>query len=204
MQPLDPTTGTTSPVTGKPTGKRGCAKRKRGGMLCDGPAITGTDRCRMHAGQPAAKLKAQGEVRTMVINWGLGDSAVDPGEVLLRLVTQSAVRAERYAAELGQMVEDSDSLQKALIEEAWGEFGKQGEFVRGLVKLEAEERDRCAAMATKAIAAGLAERQVRIAERQGAQVVQLLKAFAQALGHDPADPTVVEAMTRELRAIQAA
>jgi hypothetical protein len=42
------------------------------------------------------------------------------------------------------------------------------EAVRGLAKLEAEERDRCANFAAKAVAAGLAERQVRLAERQGA------------------------------------
>jgi hypothetical protein len=41
-----------------------------------------------------------------------------------------------------------------------------GEAIRGLADLEAKERERCANFATKAIAAGLAERTVRIAERQ--------------------------------------
>jgi hypothetical protein len=31
------------------------------------------------------------------MNWGLGVTKVDPGEVLLRLVTQSAARTEMYA-----------------------------------------------------------------------------------------------------------
>jgi hypothetical protein len=38
------------------------------------------------------------------------------------------------------------------------------EAVRGLADLEAKERERCANFATKAIAAGLAERTVRVAE----------------------------------------
>ena len=40
-----------------------------------------------------------------------------------------------------------------------------GEAIRGLADLEAKERDRCGSFATKAIAAGLAERIVRVAER---------------------------------------
>ncbi len=179
------------------------AKSTTTGQRCQKGAIKGGTVCITHGGS-TRKVAANAAVRAEVMNWGLGDTNVDPGEVLLRLVTQSAARAERYAAELAEHVAGSETLQKALIGQAWGEFGPQGEFIKGLVILEAQERDRCAAMATKAIAAGLAERQVRIAERQGAQVVQLLKAFAQALGHDPADPAVVEVMTRELRAIQAA
>jgi hypothetical protein len=42
-----------------------------------------------------------------------------------------------------------------------------GEAIRGLADLEAKERDRWANFASKAIAAGLAERTVRVAERQG-------------------------------------
>jgi hypothetical protein len=39
------------------------------------------------------------------MSWGLGDSHVDPGEVLLRFVTQSAARAERYAQEAFEAAE---------------------------------------------------------------------------------------------------
>ena len=42
-----------------------------------------------------------------------------------------------------------------------------GEAIRGLADLEAKERERCANFASKAVAAGLAERTVRVAERQG-------------------------------------
>jgi hypothetical protein len=41
-----------------------------------------------------------------------------------------------------------------------------GEAIRGLADLEAKERERCANFAAKAIAAGLNERMVRLAERQ--------------------------------------
>ncbi len=51
-----------------------------------------------------------------------------------------------------------------------------GEAIRGLAKLEAEERDRCVAFAAKAVAAGLAERTVRLAERQGQMIADVLRA----------------------------
>jgi hypothetical protein len=70
---------------------------------------------------------------------GLTDVAVDPWEVLLRLVTQSAARAQRYASELEAKVEEAGDLEKAVVGEAWGEGGKQGEYIRGPAKLESEE-----------------------------------------------------------------
>jgi hypothetical protein len=77
-------------------------------------------------------LKAKAAIRAEVMNWCLGDATVDPGEVLLRLVTQSAARAEIYAR---------------LLQEAF-----------------------------EAVAAGLAERTVRIAERQGQLMVEMVEA----------------------------
>jgi hypothetical protein len=47
------------------------------------------------------------------MNWGLGDSTVDPGEVLLRLVTQSAARAERYSRLLQEAFEAAGRLKNA-------------------------------------------------------------------------------------------
>jgi hypothetical protein len=109
----------------------------------------------------------QGESSNPRGSSALGDSHVDPGEVLLRLVTQSAARAQRYASELEALV-DEEGLAAAMVGEIeiptkHGGY-KAGEYIRGLAQLEAQERDRCANFATKAVAAGLAERQVRRAE----------------------------------------
>jgi hypothetical protein len=57
-----------------------------------------------------------------------------------------------------------------------------GEAIRGLAKLEADERDRCATFASKAVAAGIAERMVRLAERQGQLMAQLVVRVAERLG----------------------
>jgi hypothetical protein len=141
-------------------------------------------------------------VRAELASWGLNDSTEDPGEVLLRLVTQSAHRAAFYADLLEQQYDaaaapdatdhdDDDEIQRttvlpravgALIGHKIGAAGKDGdlyeaeEAIRGLVMLEALERDRCAKFAKTALDAGIAERQVRLAERQGALIAEVLRA----------------------------
>lgn len=56
-----------------------------------------------------------------------------------------------------------------------------GEYVRGLATLEAQDRDRAAKFSQMA-AAGLAERQVRLADRQGALIEQVLAAVFADIG----------------------
>jgi hypothetical protein len=56
------------------------------------------------------------------------------------------------------------------------------EAIRGLADLEAKERERCANIATKAVAAGLAERQVRLAERHGELLAQVIRGVLDELG----------------------
>jgi hypothetical protein len=153
---------------------------KGSGQRCKRRAIPGGEVCRWHGGA-AKQVKAKAAIRAEVMNWGLGDSHVDPGEVLLRLVSQSAARAEMYAKELKVLVDESPTLREALVAEVWvptesGEAYQAGEYIRGLAKLEAEERDRCAGFATKAVAAGIAERQVRIAEAQAQILAGVVRA----------------------------
>jgi len=152
-----------------------CGRKTRAGTPCKNQAILGADVCKMHGGG-SPQVRRRAAVRAEVLAWGLGDAHQDPGEVLLRLVTQSAVRVERYARELEAHVGESDTLRAALVAQAYGEFGPIGEYIRGLAVLEAQERDRCANFAAKAVAAGLAKRTVELAERQGQLIAELLRA----------------------------
>lgn len=183
----------------------------------------GSKVCDSHGGK-APQVKARAEVRAEVERWGLGDTTVDPGETLLRLVSQSARRVDRYSRLLEEAYDAAERLRTAqnapeqsdlLAEEkarldlervlnhggvaalvghtyAGSESGviATGEAIRGLAQLEAQERDRLANFAGKAIAAGLAERQVRLAERQGAMLAAVIAGVVRALGKDPADPEV--------------
>jgi hypothetical protein len=189
------------------------AVSKQTGKQCKAKATPGGTVCRWHGGA-AGQVKAKAAVRAELLGWGLGDATVDPGEVLLRLVTQSAARAERYAMLLEEAYEAAERLKRsfdagaleideskemaetaredldrifntggvaALVGNTYGaakDVGVYvtGEAIRGLADLEAKERERCANFASKAVAAGLAERTVRIAERQGQLMVEMVHA----------------------------
>lgn len=163
-----------------PTARK-CVARNRAGTQCGNYAIPGGTVCKIHGGS-TGHIAAKAKVRAELESWGLDAPTVDPGQTLLRLVSQSAARAERYAQELfAKLADDEDgALRKALVADVWildleGESHKAGEYVRALAKLEAEERDRCANFCRIAIAAGLAERQVRLAERQGQLIAEVLR-----------------------------
>lgn len=201
-----------------------CTRRRSDGEPCQAQAISGTDSCRVHSGRPLALHKAKGAVVVELSKWGITDKTLDPGTVLLQLMTQSFTRAKLYGQLLEEAYEAAERLRgadatvdamhdvegdglpghvdsgadrdravqdlqrifatggvSALIghtyssAEGAGIFAT-GEAIRGLVTLEAQERDRAAGMAAKAIAAGLATRQVELAEQQAALVAGLIRA----------------------------
>jgi hypothetical protein len=168
-----------------------CRRLRADGQPCRANAVRGTEppSCRRHTGKSLARARAEVAVRQEVLAWGLGNTKTDPGELLLRLVTQAALRANAYADELSRIVAEHDgNLKKALTGDSYTAGGegsdpvKTGEYIRAITQLEADERDRAASFATKAIAAGLAERQVRLAERQAEMAAQFVHAVLDELG----------------------
>jgi hypothetical protein len=110
-----------------------CRATSRTGNRCKNKAIRGGTVCRFQS-DASPHVASKAAVRAEVLNWGLGDTTVDPGEVLLRLVTQSAARAQRYASELEALV-DEEGLTAAMVGEIeiptkHGGY-KAGEYVRG-------------------------------------------------------------------------
>jgi hypothetical protein len=183
----------------------------KSGKPCRAAAVNGATVCRMHGAQ-APQVKAKAAVRAELMNWVLGEPKDDPAETLLRLITQSRHRADAYAAELGRASAQYETLQEALVGDSMitgmdGKVHKAGEYIRGLVVLEAQERDRCANFCTKAIAAGIAERQVIIAEKQASVFAEFVRSLIEApelgLSVNQREVALVVA-SRELRALSAA
>jgi hypothetical protein len=232
--PRDPSTN--SNLCGHWRGTNGDFHRNTRGARCAANVVEGTHECRGHSGVPAKQHKAKGAVVVELRRWGLTghEELADPGETLLRLVTQSAARCELYARLLAEAYEAAERLREAervpesddlasetarrdlervlnhgavaaLIGHRYA--GTQtsgviatGEAIRGLVELEAQERDRCAGFAAKAVAAGLAERQLRLAEQSAAMVVAAIEDVLSANGLDAKSPgtraQVLDALTR--------
>lgn len=149
----------------------------------------------MHSGKTGKRAKAQGAVVVELSRWGLTDAKVDPAETLLRLLAQSRRRADLYAGLLQQAFDGDPDFPAelggagvaALIGHKYdltrdGDPVAVAEAVRGLVELEAAERDRCARFAKLALDAGIAERQVRIAESQGALLASAMRYLLRELG----------------------
>ena len=199
-----------------------CTKIAKGtGNQCQRPGVPGTvpPVCKHHGGFAPQTLR-KARVRAELMQWGLNGEMelADPGETLLRLVTQSRYRADFYAELVRKAYEaaealaalpegldllkdpDPDNPETAAAQVAranWiqifatggvgalignryssGDFGvyATGEAIRGLVELEIRERELCANFSSKAVAAGLGERLVRMYEQQGAMLATVLRA----------------------------
>ncbi len=78
------------------------------------------------------------------------------------------------------------------------------EAIRGLADLEAKERERCATFASNAVAAGLAERTVRVAERQGQLMVEMVQGALREVDLSPEQVSAFKAaLARQARELTA-
>src|SRR4051812_10694535 len=144
--------------------ERRCGAKTRSGGTCGLPAGHATDhagfgRCKLHGGnsptgrQFAYKLEALAELPTMG-----GEIEIEPTDALLACVRREAGRQ----AWLRTMVEVGDA----------GDVGDPTSRAAELARLETAATERLARFSAMALSAGVAERRIRMAERQ-----------AQALAH---------------------
>ena len=154
------------PHTSKDRDKVGiCGARKKNGETCRAFAGQGTDhlgigRCKFHGGSTrnhrlrATVVQAQRDM----IKFGAAFE-IHPHEALLRMLHLAAGHVAWLRVEIGEL----DDLS-----------GDEG---RILTTLYGEERDRVAKVAKACLDAGVAERQVAIAEQYGAQLADVLRAI---------------------------
>jgi sulfite reductase beta subunit-like hemoprotein len=170
----------TRPVPPHVTDTTKCHARNRAGKQCGKWPIAGARNCRIHAGGKQARADAA--VRAELARWVITTDNIDPAATLLQLLAQSRRRVDEYSTRLAHLVDEhGGDLAEAMVADQFvmsesGHLQKVGEYIRGLAQLEAQERDRCARFAELAIRAGIAERQVRLAEKEGAMIASVLRA----------------------------
>ena len=170
--------------------KRGaprCQKhRKRVNVQCGEPAVSGIDACRLHCGgleQARAKGKAnlaRAAAEAAVQTYGLPRN-VDPHVALLEEIARTAGHVDWLANVVATL--DRTDLVYGLHTTETG-VGPEGPIDRTVhqaginvwVDLYQRERKHLVDVCKTAIAAGIAERQVQLAEAQGRLIADLLRA----------------------------
>jgi hypothetical protein len=174
----------------------------RNGRTCSRPAGWGTDHpgvgaCKLHAGcTPAANKAASKELaRRECARLGI-PVEVDPGDALMAMLWEAYGNVAFYRSLVEELPThpDPDVFVPADSEDGQGHWERGDVGIYGRTyHIYNEERDRAKGLAEAAIRAGIEERRVRLAERQGDAVNQLIRGILGELGvlDRPETPGVV-------------
>lgn len=182
-------------------------------------AIKGTDGCRLHVGVSLEVARAQGEARITAWNAMNGVPNIDYRMAVLGTLQMTWLRLSAYSEllrrqvvaegmEAGNPAEDDEPESSGLIGYRYGAAGKdgvvyvQGEDIRALVTLEAQERDRVVKYAKTAHDMGISDRLTSLAEKWGDVVAGRISTMLDALNLSPEQAArVPELIARHLGSI---
>lgn len=159
-----------------------CIAHRRDGTQCHNHAIRGAHVCRMHGGtapqvQAAARRRLEAEqAAEAVVTFGLPRD-VDPHVALLEEVHRTAGHVAWLASKIGDFDSDGELVQMNV-----GPGGALQVVPSVWVELYQTERIHLARVCKAALDAGVAERQVRLAEQQGQLLAQVIQGVLQDLG----------------------
>lgn len=194
-----------------------CGAKNRNGGLCRkgagwGTGHSGVGRCKLHGGaSPQAEVGGAVQLaRRDAIVMGQ-PVAIEPHEALLECIRISAGEV-RYSSERIAELEAGDAVgpvvstrplkyEKGAESESERVFEEGAPAVHIWIAVRQHAMDRLVNYSKIALAAGVAERQVRIAEAMADQIADAMRRMAVALGFEPADPRVREAMRGSLTLI---
>lgn len=190
------------------------AKARSSGKACTQPVVPGTTRCRFHGGA-APQVRAAGERRLQearaveaVATFGL-PREIDPRDALLEEVYRTAGAVDWLHKQV-QALQPKDVIWGTTkVEDIGAGFPgtntTEAAAINVWVELWQKERLHLVRVAKEAIAAGIEERKVRLAEQQGALLAGAIRAILGDLDLTPEQqakvPTVVP---RHLRAVATA
>lgn len=164
-----------------------CRAETRKGSPCEKTAGWGTEhpgvgRCRLHGGAtPGAQVSGVVELaRREAVVMGRPLS-VEPHEAILECIRITAGEIQYCSDQIA-------TLEDAMVATM---FGPQ---IHTWITVRQRAMDRLVMYAATALKAGVEERLVTAAERYAEDIAEMMRRLAAALGHDPTDPKVKEAM----------
>jgi hypothetical protein len=143
----------------------------------------GSTLCNRHLADPRARAKAALRAEVWKVMGFRRGEVTDLNLIQLTkdMIGQARDRADGYATEIERLLVETPTLRDVLVGDVEGEFGKAGEYIRGIARLENEERDRVMNWTFKALAVGLAAREIDAgldaARQKELGLVEVLQAF---------------------------
>lgn len=160
-----------------PKGKK-CGAKTRAGTPCQNAAGAATDhlgwgKCKWHGGNspPLKKAAAREEVEFRMRGIGQEGRDVEPGIALLEEVRRSAGIVNWLSGVLSEWETETYEERRQL----FMQLGEQGFQKSTWMKLYQDERKHLAQVCKMALDAGVAERQVRLAEEQGKMIAFVIR-----------------------------
>lgn len=176
-------------VTFDPERHCGAKRAKRDGKPCMRSKGYGTEHlgigpCKYHLGNTRAHIRAAARFKAQQELTRLGQPVErDPQTALLELVWEASGNVAFLRQEVGRL--GTNLVDRLTVHNAkTGETTELGEQERALVKLYGDWTDKLAKYSKAAIDAGIAERQVQLAEAQGYAIRDLIEAVLDSLDLD--------------------
>jgi len=181
------------------------------GAQCSQRPMKGQRVCKKHGGKsPQAQRVAKRRLHEIDVADQVGKmlaaydgDAIDPTEALLEVVTRTWAWVQVLGGLTGRLGpgHQPDGTDAAGISGIYGPDHLGDARPHVLMAMYRDWMVDLAKVSKLALDAGIAERQVRAAERLGATIANVLRAVAGELGLDLEEPDVAEAVSRHLRAI---
>lgn len=158
------------------SGRRLCNSRRKDGSPCQGPAVRGSDKCRMHLGRKAKDVIAEAKVRDLADTYGLPVETT-PEQAILDEVQRTAGHVAWLEQQVHALTRGELVWGITKVKEGGDDAGVTEEAVpHALLRLYQEERKLLVSVCAAALRAGIEERRVKLAEQQGALVAQVIRA----------------------------
>lgn len=172
-----------------------CSGHNNKGNPCGGQPIDGgPGTCRIHTPKQA---KLDAAVRHAIKTWAPDMTLEDPGEIMLRMVTLAWWRFYETSAELADKQRQlAASIEDVTVGESWGENGMT-EYIKGLAVYEAQWGKLAMEWAAAAHKAGVEERRVGLAERDGEMAGQMVRRVLEAMDLTAEQRALIPGLIRE-------